>query len=212
MKYFSILLLLFLGYTNSYTQEEWLLERNDGKVIKAELTKKGFYSISPKITYINKATGKKEKVNSSDLVTMTSIIEGDTMVYKKYKQAYSLAKNNKYKFYIEKCWAAKIYETDKMEVFFYVEIVMGLVGTSNTRTYYYAATAIKLPSDDFLIGIAPFSENPDSHPKMYQKSMNKALKKILANHCPTFANGLHKLSYDLHEYKKIADDYSATCK
>jgi len=210
ISFYSILLIIFFSCTHLYGQEEWILKFNDGKTIEAELTKKGFISKSKKITYINKATGKKENAASSDLTSMTSIIEGQTLVYKKYKMAYSFGKKIKYN--PHDYWAAKIYGTDKMEVYIFVDHDQ----TMNSKVMYsnqFLATAFKLTSEEYLFEAGPYAENDDVIGyKVYSKLMNQHLKNALMSHCPTFASRLNKKSYYIDEFKKIADDYSAACK
>lgn len=210
MKIYQIVLILLFGSVTIHCQEEmWLLELNNGSIIEAEIAKKDFYSISPTITYINKSSGKKETVSSSDLSLITNIIEDERLVYEKIKLSFRVGK--KPKFYNELCWSRKIYGTDKIEAYIYIANSFNNSGVQGA-TYNYKALAFKLSSEDYIIGYGPYSKNAKSSSKFNSKFMNRLLKAHFKDSCPEFSNNLHKLSYMMHEFKKIAEDFTNTCK
>ncbi len=202
---FPIFLLLC---TVSHAQETWLLELKNGQVLDVNLTKRKFASTSTNIQYINKSSGKKEKIKSDQLSTITSIIEGDTLVYKQMKQAEKVRKKLIYRKSLY--WAAKIYETKNLEAYFTIES-FGEPG-SKTLVSSFLSVNLKIPSEDYIIFITKYSPNARSSSKVVSRYMMDIVKHNLADFCPKFSAGLNRDSYKSHEYKKLIDDYNAMCK
>jgi len=218
MKVYRILIFsfIFLLFNTANAQETWFFELNDGKVIEGELTKRGFHSGEKKIDFRNKKTKKKEHIESTDLAKITSVIEGDTTVYTKVKQAYKTKK--KFKYYNGLYWATPLYASDKLEAYMTIEKRLSTSqvpgGPRTTKIDYYAALNFRATSNDYLFLVGPFSQDANSFnsKKAFSKIMSTTLKVALADSCPSFTEGLDKHSYLMHEYEKVVDDYTAKCK
>ena len=67
----------------SFAQETTYVEYANGDVVEVEI--KGFHSMDKKIKFKNLETGKKEKVASEELSSITFIHNEDTLVFRKMK-------------------------------------------------------------------------------------------------------------------------------
>jgi hypothetical protein len=205
---FSFLLILFICQINLFGQGEWILNLKDGSSMSVELSEE-FVSAFDNVTYRDKETGKKGKIHSSKLLNMHYLINGETLVYeKKYKLAKNFGKSIKRSSY--DLWAAKIYETDKMEVLIFMDYFPAANNPYNKT--FYTKTAFRIKSENYLIDAGKFSQDDDIVGyKAWSKVMCSTLKKAFKNICPKFSGSITGKSYFVDEYKKIADDFTKIC-
>ncbi len=205
---FSLLFIFFIFQFNLFGQGEWILNLKDGSSMSVELSEE-FVSAFDNVTYRDKETGKKEKIHSSKLLNMHYLINGETLVYeKKYKLAKNYGKNIKRSSY--DLWAAKIYETDKMEVLIFMDYFPA--AHNSYELTFYTKTAFRIKSEDYLIDAGKFTQDDDIVGyKAWSKVMCSTLKKAFKYTCPKFSSTITSKSYFMDEYEKIADDFTKMC-
>lgn len=208
---FTITIFL-LNMSVSNGQNTWFIEFKNGDKIEAKV--KAFESIDKKIKYKNLETGKKGKVNSNELESITLINPENTLVFKRMK-ARAEAGFGKIKQTENFAWVAKIDSTEKMVGYLYFGSDFGFstngLGTTSTNSFASMGQAIKLVSEDhvFLMGIMEISGKGGK--KGARNIMNKALKRYTKSYCPVFSEKLNKTSYEVTELKKILADYTTQC-
>ena len=206
-------LFILMSINITIGQESCFVEYKNGDRVEADV--KGFHSLDKKIKFKNLETGKKEKVLSEELESITYIISNDTLVFKRMKvkafSAFGKLKDQK-----RPGWVAKLYGTDKMEGYLYCgsesSVSLNSLGNTKHYTFFTSAQAIKLSSEDHVFYIGAIKYEGIGGKRTARILMNRKLKKYLKDYCPEFSDKMNKNSYKTSELEKIIDEYTAQCK
>jgi len=194
-------------------QNTCFVEYKNGDRVAAEI--KGFHSMDKNIKFKNLETGKKEKVLSEELESITYFASNDTLVFKRVdvKAHNHFGKLKKLK---RPGWVAKVYGTEKMEGYLYCDsdysTSLNPFGNMRHNEYFTSALAIKIHSEDYVFYIGQTEIEGLGGKRAARRLMNKSIKKYLKNYCPEFAEKMNKNSYEVTELNKMIDEYTARCK